>query len=495
MTRHILFTIQTLSILVGPGCYPEHTEPPVANAGADQTITLPTNSVTLNGNASSDPDGHITSYRWNKMSGPPSSTIVNGSTAQTEVKDLTEGIYEFELTVTDNEGNNSKDRIMITVIAAPVANHAPTANAGANLGINVPANSVTIDGSNSIDPDNDPIVFSWTKISGPVSFTIQNANTARTQIDNLEGGIYEFELTVSDNGGLSDKDTVRILVNRPPLSNAGADQLVNITAYQTFLNGTASSDPDGGLLTYSWAKVGGTTPINIPSPSSALALVYFYVGGVSKFELTVTDSMGLFSKDTVSLHVNSLPVANAGPDQTIQLPINSITLNGAASTDPDNNIVSYTWTMVNGPLSFYISNPTSAQTQVSNLTEGDYIFELTVKDAGNLMSKGQVHIAVDTIIPNNIITINGLVWQPNCTLTVPNFYSTIPQGQPFKAYLRPVYPGGWIGGWELVRHASLASPNEPYNYEIFNGALLINAPGIDCMWDDALSYTVGIVLL
>ena len=41
--------------------------PPVANAGPDQTIILPVNSVTLDGSASTDPDGTITSYKWAKI--------------------------------------------------------------------------------------------------------------------------------------------------------------------------------------------------------------------------------------------------------------------------------------------------------------------------------------------------------------------------------------------------------------------------------------------
>ena len=57
-------------------------QPPVANAGTDQTITLPINSVTINGSGSSDPDGSISTYLWTKISGPTQFTIGNTSLSQ-----------------------------------------------------------------------------------------------------------------------------------------------------------------------------------------------------------------------------------------------------------------------------------------------------------------------------------------------------------------------------------------------------------------------------
>ncbi|HJS56146.1 MAG TPA: PKD domain-containing protein [Chitinophagaceae bacterium] len=89
---------------------------PIAFAGADQTITLPTDSILLNGSASNDPDGRITVWQWTKVSGPSSFLIVNASTVQTQVSNLLQGIYQFELKVTDNAGLFSKDTVQVTVL-------------------------------------------------------------------------------------------------------------------------------------------------------------------------------------------------------------------------------------------------------------------------------------------------------------------------------------------------------------------------------------------
>ena len=90
-------------------------KPPVALAGTDETITLPTDSILLDGSVSSDPDGTITSWLWTKISGPVSFLIVNPNLSKTQVKNVAEGIYLFELKVTDSGGLTAKDTVQVTV--------------------------------------------------------------------------------------------------------------------------------------------------------------------------------------------------------------------------------------------------------------------------------------------------------------------------------------------------------------------------------------------
>jgi hypothetical protein len=95
-------------------------------------------------------------------------------------------------------------------------NHLPIANAGNDTTIVAPANTVSVDGSASTDPDNNITSYLWTKISGPVSFSIANAGAVKTQITNLIEGVYQLELKVLDAGGLFTKDTVTITVSPGP---------------------------------------------------------------------------------------------------------------------------------------------------------------------------------------------------------------------------------------------------------------------------------------
>src|SRR5665811_2079581 len=99
---------------------------PVANAGSNSTITLPVNTTTLAGSGS-DVDGIIVIFFWTKISGPSTGTIINAASAATTVTGLAQGVYKFELNVTDNNGATGRDTMQVTVNAA--GNISPTANA------------------------------------------------------------------------------------------------------------------------------------------------------------------------------------------------------------------------------------------------------------------------------------------------------------------------------------------------------------------------------
>ncbi len=110
------------------GCM-DNNKPPIAIAGPDQSITLPTDSVSLDGSASSDPDGTIREWLWKKISGPASFNIANTTTAKTVVKNLTAGAYQFEIKVTDNKGASAKDIVQIIVDTACDNSTRPQINA------------------------------------------------------------------------------------------------------------------------------------------------------------------------------------------------------------------------------------------------------------------------------------------------------------------------------------------------------------------------------
>lgn len=194
-----------------PDC--DVNKPPLANAGLDQKITLPQDSVLLDGTASTDPDGKIISYKWIKISGPSSFNIINTDSAKTAVKALVAGVYEIELKVTDNGGLSAKDTVQVLVNDPAQPNRTPVACAGVDQTIILPTNSVTLDGSCSSDADNNITSYLWTNISGPAGFTITNANAVQTQATNLVQGVYIFELKVTDAGGLFSKDTMQLTVN------------------------------------------------------------------------------------------------------------------------------------------------------------------------------------------------------------------------------------------------------------------------------------------
>lgn len=76
---------------------------------------MPGSSVTINGSGSSDPENNIISYQWAKISGPSSFSIMNANSIQAQAINLTQGIYQFELTVIDSLGLFDKDTTTVTV--------------------------------------------------------------------------------------------------------------------------------------------------------------------------------------------------------------------------------------------------------------------------------------------------------------------------------------------------------------------------------------------
>lgn len=372
---------------------------PTANAGANKSITLPTNTVVFSGSGT-DPDGSISTYGWTQVGGPLPATLTNGNTPNLTVVVPIDGTYTFRLTVTDNDNTTAFDDVQLTVNAAAV-NQAPTANAGPNQNLTLPVNFINLTGSGS-DPDGSISAYGWTKVSGPAA-TLSNANTATVSITGLVEGTYVFRLTVTDNGasgGLTATDDVTVtvfpeIINTSPVANASADVTLTLPTNSVNLPGSGS-DVDGSVVTYAWTQVSGPaatlTNQNLPTLS-----VSNMVAGTYLFRLTVTDDKGATGVDDVTIVVNAaavnqVPVANAGPDRTISLPTNTLTITGTGS-DPDGSITAYRWTKVSGP-TVTLNGATTATLSMSNLVAGTYVFRLRVTDNSGATANDNVSITV-----------------------------------------------------------------------------------------------------
>jgi hypothetical protein len=90
--------------------------PPVAHAGEGQTIVLPVTDIFLNGVNSTDQENNIETYEWVQKAGPLYATFTTPNEAKTQVIGLVEGVYQFELKVTDAGGLVSSDNIEIKVL-------------------------------------------------------------------------------------------------------------------------------------------------------------------------------------------------------------------------------------------------------------------------------------------------------------------------------------------------------------------------------------------
>jgi len=405
----------TVSITIGGD-----NDPPVADVGAGQSVNEGT-TVTLDGSNSSDPDDGIATYLWEQTAGT-AVTLSDASAPQPTFTAPDVGIdgdsLTFELIVTDNGGLQHTDTC--TVIIAWV-NVSPVADAGAGQSVNEGA-TVTLDGSGSTDIDDGIATYLWTQTDGKqAALSDPNAQKPTFTAPNVTpaGDILTFQLTITDAGSLTDTDTVSITVggdNDPPVADAGPDQTVNEGTTAT-LDGSGSSDPDDGIATYLWEQTAGTVVTLSDTSATQPTFVAPDVGadgGTVPFQLTVTDTEGLQDSDTCTVNiswVNAPPVADAGPDQTVNEGTTA-TLDGSGSTDSDDGIASYVWTQTGGT-SITLSDPNAVQPTFTAPDVGTggavLTFDLTVTDNGGLPDTDTVLINVSNKIIVGDVDDNGVV--------------------------------------------------------------------------------------
>jgi hypothetical protein len=201
-----------------------------------------------------------------------------------------------------------------------------------------------------------------------------------------------------------------------PVANPGPDQTTTVGTTVT-LNGSGSSSPNGPL-TYSWSfqSVPPGSKAVLSNANSPMATFVVDVQGTYDIQLKVTNNSG---SDTAIVHVstvNSPPVANAGPNQTVTLG-STVTLDGSKSTDVDGDPITYMWSFVSMPAGSHalLFNVRTVSPQFIADVAGQYIIQLVVND-GKVDSPA-VTVTVTTAAtppvanagPNQTVTLGTLV--------------------------------------------------------------------------------------
>ncbi len=396
---------------------------PVASAGNDQTITLPTNSVFLAGSGSYVPGGGaITNYAWSQVSGPNTATIQSLSATNISASSLIAGSYVFRCTVT-SAGGSSSDDVTVTVNGSstpppppPSGNGQPVAITGNDQTITLPTNSVFLVGSGSYVQGGGTITgYAWSQVSGPNTATIQTLSATNIQASNLAGGTYVFKLAVTSAGGSSSAN-VTVTVNGgstpppPPSGNGqpvavtGSNQTITLPTSSVFLQGSGSYVQGGGTITsYAWSQVSGPNTATIQTLSATNIQAANLIGGTYVFKLTVTSAGGTNSAN-VTITVNGTstpppptsngPIAAAGPDQSVW-GSNAYLLGSASYDNTGGYITNYTWSQVSGPNSATFGWMSNTNVEAKSLVRGVYVFKLTVTNNRGEVGTDTIQVTVN----------------------------------------------------------------------------------------------------
>lgn len=250
-------TTYSVTVLSSAGCIATDdvrvtvNELPTANAGVDQTVCLGTSvNLTASGGAS---------YQWSNGINASSMTVIPASTST------------FTVTVTNLSGCSASDNVIVNINSLPVA------NAGIDQTICLgQSTNLTASGGDG---------YSWS--TGEVTSVI-NIKPLQTT---------SYVVTVTNANNCSAFDEVVVTVNPLPVANAGSDQTICSGQTATLTASSGSS--------YLWNTGASTASIDVIPLS------------FTTYSVTVTGSNGCHAYDEVSVNVNTLPVADAGIDQSV----------------------------------------------------------------------------------------------------------------------------------------------------------------------------------
>lgn len=288
-------------------------------------------------------------------------------------------------------------------------NHQPRADAGANQTVLVNA-EVSLDGSNSQDPDGDTLTYAWRIVSKPANSnsSLINPNTVNPKILVDKAGDYVLGLMVKDGRLTSVTDTMIIKVNaniapnHAPIAQAGADKTISLGDVVN-LDGSASSDADHDTLSYQWTITTKPTDSNVVLNLSNQAKTSFIPDKAGSYlaSLVVNDG-SLSATDSLMIKVSKVntgaPVARS-VDKYLLLG-STVVLDASTSSDPDNDPLTYKWTLKAAPSesTASLSSLTAVKPNFTPDKLGDYLFELTVAD-GSLTSEAiTVKVSVQPVI-------------------------------------------------------------------------------------------------
>jgi hypothetical protein len=324
---------------------------PSADAGLDQVARVGA-TVTLDGrNSRFAGDTEPARFAWTQTSGP-AVVLSGGGTALPSFTPPEPGTYTFRLAVTDAAGARPSLPDTVTVVVVddlaaqprfvPLA--APRAMGGGGAGGSIHVyERFVLDGSRSQD-DGTIHTFTWRQVGGlPLRGLPVTSSAALVSVRPVVAGTYAFELSVTDDSGLSSSFQdlkVQVLPEgaRSPVLTVGGDLTVSTGTFD-LTGASADFDPLFELLGVRWTQLSGP-PVRFSDTGALSPTVTTFDSGEYIFELHASTNTGfrLSGTRTVVVNLPARPLPSAVLDATEGM--TDIVLDGTRSSpsDPGNNV-------------------------------------------------------------------------------------------------------------------------------------------------------------
>jgi PKD repeat protein len=365
--------------------------PPVAAFTAIPNPVPTGQSVAFDGTGSSDPDGTVSSYRWDF-----GDATVSTSSAPSHAY-AAAGSYVVSLTVTDNSGSANTISHAVTVTDRP-----PVAAFTISPNPVLHGQLVSFDASGSSDPDGQVTTYSWDFGDGNFGSGASPTWTYGTP------GSYIVKLTVTDNSGTTNTISHTVTVtDLPPVAAFTFAPNPVTTGQAVSFAGGGSSDPDGQVTGYSW-DFGDSSSSTSSAPSHAYAAAGSYI-----VKLTVTDNSGSTNAVSHTVTVTDRPPVAAftfapNPVLTGQ----AVTFAAGGSSDPDGQVTAYAWDFGDS------TSSTSAAPSHAYAAIGTYTVKLTVTDnSGNTNAISHTVTVSPVVTGTDLPPVAAFTAAPNPVLT------------------------------------------------------------------------------
>lgn len=257
--------------------------------------------------------------------------------------------------------------------------------------------TIEFDGTDSFDPDGDPLTYEWDFDDGSPVTTEESPSHSYDSV-----GLYEVSLTVDDSwtdGTDTTTQLIEIVADVEPVVADAGDELFIFTGVDVTLDGTDTENPSGRDISYSW-DLGNGVVLEDAGPTPTVS---YAEEGVYTVELTVEDFTGAVDTDTVRVEArdeNLDPVANAGEDISA-LNTTVVEFDGSESEDPEGDELSYTWDFGDG------QTGVGVETDHTYDERGEYTVQLTVEDPWGATDTDTLTVTIENNPPDADFTIAG----------------------------------------------------------------------------------------